>query len=185
MKCPKCHYISFDYNQVCPKCSRDLTSTQKKMKLGGFKPQPPSFLGALTGDASDVQYGLDVDERSDTPGVEDEDLEMHLDAEPLSEAFANEEDFSLDLSDLELEIGEQDQDILEPLKKEDQGQTLDLGDLSVDEKEPPARVQPQETSFNEAERVTTEISTKKQDAAPDSEDFEIELDLEGLEDESS
>ena len=85
----------------------------------------------------------------------------------------------------ELEIGEQDQDILEPLKKEDQGQTLDLGDLSVDEKEPPARVQPQETSFNEAERVTTEISTKKQDAAPDSEDFEIELDLEGLEDESS
>ena len=83
MKCPKCHYISFDYNQVCPICSRDLTSTLIYMKLGGFKPQPPSFLGALTGDASDVQYGLDVDERSDTPGVEDEDLEMHLDAEPL------------------------------------------------------------------------------------------------------
>ena len=44
MKCPKCSYISFDYNQVCPKCKRDIASEQQRMNLPSFKCDPPFLL---------------------------------------------------------------------------------------------------------------------------------------------
>ncbi|MBW1764537.1 MAG: hypothetical protein JRJ23_07350, partial [Deltaproteobacteria bacterium] len=53
MKCPKCSYISFDYNSVCPKCNKDISSEQKKMNLPAFRPDPPYLLSMLTGEADD------------------------------------------------------------------------------------------------------------------------------------
>ena len=53
MKCPKCGYISFDYNQACLKCNRDLSDQQEKMNLLDFKPDPPSLLGILIGEANE------------------------------------------------------------------------------------------------------------------------------------
>ncbi len=61
MKCPKCGYISFDYNQVCPKCNKDISSEQAKLNIPPFQPNPPSLLGALTGDVNESQIGLQVD----------------------------------------------------------------------------------------------------------------------------
>lgn len=52
MKCPKCGYISFDYHQVCPKCSKDISAEQQKLNLPAFRPEPPSILGGLLGDAA-------------------------------------------------------------------------------------------------------------------------------------
>jgi len=52
MKCPKCSYVSFDYNLTCPKCERDISSEQEKLHLPSFRPEPPSLLGALTGEAN-------------------------------------------------------------------------------------------------------------------------------------
>jgi hypothetical protein len=49
MKCPKCGYISFDYNQACPKCNKDVSLMQEKLNIPAFKPDPPSLLGALLG----------------------------------------------------------------------------------------------------------------------------------------
>jgi phage FluMu protein Com len=46
MKCPKCKYVSFDYNEVCPKCNKELASERRKMNLSGYKPNPPFFLGS-------------------------------------------------------------------------------------------------------------------------------------------
>jgi hypothetical protein len=62
MKCPKCTYISFDHNQVCPKCSKDISTVQRQLNLPAFRPAPPSLLGALTGEAGDSHAGLNMDE---------------------------------------------------------------------------------------------------------------------------
>lgn len=47
MKCPKCGYISFDYNHTCPKCNKNISSEREKMNLPSYKPSPPSLLGSL------------------------------------------------------------------------------------------------------------------------------------------
>jgi ssDNA-binding Zn-finger/Zn-ribbon topoisomerase 1 len=49
MRCPKCGYISFDYNLECPKCRSDISMEQRKLNLPSFKQSPPFFLGALVG----------------------------------------------------------------------------------------------------------------------------------------
>lgn len=54
MKCPKCSYVSFDYNLTCPKCDKDISSEQEKLHLPAFRPDPPFMLGALTGEVSEA-----------------------------------------------------------------------------------------------------------------------------------
>ena len=61
MKCPKCSYISFDYNQICPKCNKDITEIQALLNLPSFRPAPPSLLGILTGEANESHINLQVD----------------------------------------------------------------------------------------------------------------------------
>ena len=58
IRCPKCGYVSFDYNQVCPKCSKDISAEQEKLNFFPFRPDPPSLLGALTGEANESHVGL-------------------------------------------------------------------------------------------------------------------------------
>ncbi len=60
MKCPKCGYVSFDYNLSCPKCGKDISSEQEKLNLPAFKPNPLSLLGALTGQAGGSGAELSV-----------------------------------------------------------------------------------------------------------------------------
>jgi hypothetical protein len=114
MKCPKCSYISFDYNSVCPKCNKDISSEQKKMSLPAFRPDPPYLLSMLTGEADDSSvhhldsegfeaetpaafedgsdgdhsFDMDVDIESDSgsTGVD------HIDLNDISESFLEDED---------------------------------------------------------------------------------------------
>lgn len=72
MKCPKCSYISFDYNQICPKCNKDISEEQRKLNLPGYRPEPLFLLGALTGAASESQIGLEVESFKDTSELERE-----------------------------------------------------------------------------------------------------------------
>jgi hypothetical protein len=60
MKCPKCGYVSFDYNLSCPKCGKDISSEQGKLNLPAFKPNAPSLLGALTGQPGGSSAELSV-----------------------------------------------------------------------------------------------------------------------------
>ena len=53
MKCPKCSYVSFDYNLTCPKCDKDISSEQEKLHLPAFRPDPPFLLGSLTGEPNE------------------------------------------------------------------------------------------------------------------------------------
>jgi hypothetical protein len=57
MKCPKCGYVSFDYNLTCPKCDKDISSEQEKLHLPSFRPDPPFLLGALTGEVNESHLG--------------------------------------------------------------------------------------------------------------------------------
>ena len=63
MKCPKCNYTSFDYNQVCPKCGNDNSDVQAQLKFSSNKPNPPFFLASLLepGNSGDPKTHLGVD----------------------------------------------------------------------------------------------------------------------------
>jgi hypothetical protein len=150
MKCPKCGYISFDYNQRCPKCNKDLGPEQKKRNLVIFKHNPPFFLGSLTGEANNVDAPSGAGMVDDFEALEGEDLDMHLDAEGSLETGTAVEDVSLDLEDLSGDMVESD----------------DLGDLSFQE----------DARQDESEMVTTEIEQKKAPASEDLIDIDLELD---------
>ena len=47
MKCPKCSYTSFDYNQICPKCNKDISSEQQRMNHPAYKPSSAFLIGLL------------------------------------------------------------------------------------------------------------------------------------------
>ena len=58
MKCPKCGYISFDHNEVCPKCNKNIAALRDSMSLPSYKAAPLSMLKSLTEEASDrIRYG--------------------------------------------------------------------------------------------------------------------------------
>lgn len=150
MKCPKCSYISFDYNERCPKCNKDLGTEQKKRNLVAFKHNPPFLLGSLTGDVTDIESAYGAEPSMDEASLAEEDLDLHLDSEVAPEAGADVEDVSLDLGDLSFE-----EDI---------------------EKTPAASEE--EAPFETSEMVTKELGKEAEGASEDLEDIDIELDLE-------
>jgi hypothetical protein len=60
MKCPKCGYISFDHNEACPKCNKDITDERDNLGLPHFEPSVPYLLGALTGMADDSIMDIEI-----------------------------------------------------------------------------------------------------------------------------
>jgi hypothetical protein len=181
MKCPKCGYISFDYNQRCPKCSKDLVPEQKKRNLAAFKHNPPFLLGTLTGDVNDIDSALGADVSGGTPTIEEEDLEMHLDTEAPETTGADVEDISLDLGDLSEDMIESGEKMVEFGAGETQDETPDLGDLSLTENVPETPAAPKDALRDESEMVTREMGKRKPRISEDSEDIDLELDLEDLE----
>lgn len=47
MRCPKCHFVSFDYLAHCKKCGADLAVERSRLNLPDFEPRIPQFLGVL------------------------------------------------------------------------------------------------------------------------------------------
>jgi hypothetical protein len=158
MKCPKCGYISFDYNQVCPKCNKNISNEQEKTFLPSFRPDPPSLLGFLIGEAnesninlraphgahSNVHHSEDIDlgdsvilDREDF-NLEGQDLEMSLSPEDSGELVIEhapvvEHDQLFSDSDFSLEEKE-DEEILSPVESAEEDESaLDLGDLSLED----------------------------------------------------
>jgi hypothetical protein len=140
MRCSKCGYISFDYNQVCPKCNKEISADQVKLNLPAFRPDPPSLLGALTGEAneSSVDMGIDADsamgaqddmdpdfedsvvmDTSDMSLDDEEDIEMSLDAGDSEEFDAPGAEITESVSDFDTEDDEEEI-------------SLDMDDLSTE-----------------------------------------------------
>jgi hypothetical protein len=61
MKCPKCGYVSFDYNESCPKCDEDIRAERTKLNLSDYRWDPPFLLGALTGQVDESEGEIPVD----------------------------------------------------------------------------------------------------------------------------
>jgi hypothetical protein len=104
MKCPKWCYISLDHKERCPKCNNGLARERKAFDFIAFTYNSSSLFESLAG----------------------EDLGIHLDGEDLSESLL-EKEFSLDLADLEDEIGGLEARALE---------SPDSGNVSLDETVP-------------------------------------------------
>ncbi len=78
MKCSKCGYTSFDYNQRCPKCNKDLTQEREWINLPPFKPNPPSLLGHLKPEAAASDLDMALLKAKDAQALE---REINLDNE--------------------------------------------------------------------------------------------------------
>ncbi len=103
MKCPKCGYISFDYNDTCPKCNKDLSAVRGKLNLYSFEPNPPSLLGALTSQTPETQdtLGPTMDSHFDIL-----ETEIELSTETDTQQTINEE--TSDSEEIEIELGSQE-----------------------------------------------------------------------------
>ena len=76
MKCPKCNYISFDFNRTCPKCGNDNTEEQARLNLSPNKPNPPFFLAALIGVQDSPNYEISANENDIAfPGTPHEEFD--------------------------------------------------------------------------------------------------------------
>ena len=153
MKCPKCGYISFDFNQVCPKCSKDVGPQRESLNLPNFRPSPPALLGALTGEAEDSSIGLGMGGGGGGTGAAEFSPEDSQTIEAMQEAFQDSqsldmqieatpepgvhfpedqgaEDLSSDIQDLLIDDAE-----LGPAEVEEEAVSLELDDLGGDETE--------------------------------------------------
>jgi hypothetical protein len=193
MKCPKCSYISFDYNQICPKCNKDISEEQRKLNLPGYTPEPLFLLGALTGAASESQIGLEVETFKDTSELEKE-IATGLDDTGAMERetvfgsgageFKMEESIpeelpAVDLSEIEMT----------PEAEEDEELTVDLGDLAEESEDIDMMEEPVEESMGTGTVVLEDVKMPEDEPLTDSfaemaDGDEISLDLDEISDES-
>ncbi len=85
MKCSKCGYISFDYNQSCPKCDKDVSGERAELNLPDYRSHPPFLLGALTGDVDESGMDIELDYSADME-VADHQRDMSLESAMDTEA---------------------------------------------------------------------------------------------------
>ncbi|MDY6972010.1 MAG: hypothetical protein SV775_06750, partial [Thermodesulfobacteriota bacterium] len=141
MKCPKCSYVSFDYNKVCPKCEKDIAAEMERINFLSFRPNPPFLLSALigeTGEASTIQIEISGDSSGVPPeeGISPEDSQV---IEPMEIAFEDSQEIDVQLgptSGREAEESLEDVDLsdLAPETVETELQLDEPGiDLSLDE----------------------------------------------------
>jgi hypothetical protein len=164
MRCPKCGYISFDHNQICPKCNKDISDEQAKLNLPAYKSNPPALLGMLVGagDESSVGFTLDSDaalrksgmglDYNDTAslmesgrfdlGGDDQDLEISL-TDDTGEFELPELDMDAQAGDVsDIEVGSEEEELsldMDEVSFEDSDDTSDdlelgLGEVSMEDK---------------------------------------------------
>ncbi|MBN1848242.1 MAG: hypothetical protein JW932_06615 [Deltaproteobacteria bacterium] len=174
MRCPKCGYVSFDYNQTCPRCNKDISAEVGKLGLTSFKPEPPSLLGALTGEANESHVDLDLRASSKFTGTDEmEDGLSGSQVLEMPDVKIGEEE-SIDLSegeesldnDLNADLGDSrafDDDTIdfdEPIPTESaQDDTMDL-DLDIEEEpraDSSADEEPLTEEFNEEDVLDLEL----------------------------
>jgi len=85
MKCPKCNYVSFDYNETCPKCKKALSEVRKKMDYPSFKPSLPSISDFKTRAPTESikmqqKTAVDLDDGNELEFSDNQDLDMQFDS---------------------------------------------------------------------------------------------------------
>ena len=113
MRCPKCGYVSFDFLNNCPKCSRDLSSSREDLNLMDFRPQVPFLLGSLVGE---MEGGAGQQALSLT-----QETELELGGLGMSGPSASQG--SIDMGDLEIP------------SEENSSEEMSLSDIALDDLE--------------------------------------------------
>jgi len=131
MKCPKCGYISFDYNEVCPKCNKNIAALRDKMSLPSYKAAPLSMLKALTGEVSDSEADTSVQVSEDTASVLEEaeglSLEDSQTIEAMEKTFKDSQEFDMQLENTLDEVWD------ETPKEDAADLSLDIEDLPIED----------------------------------------------------
>jgi len=170
MKCPKCGYVSFDHNENCPKCKKDVSSERDRMNLPAHKVDPPFLLGTLIGEfeGSSAEPGIgpggEVGVSSEfapegeilSPQASDREVleEGQSTDFPLEESS---EEFTIELGDFEFEEQEADEEVSEPsemdfihlddLIKGEPESSFD--EVPIGEEEPSIEPEPLDLTFDE------------------------------------
>lgn len=160
MRCPKCGYISFDYNKFCPKCNKDISEEQTKLNLHSYMHNAPSLLGMLVGAGDESSSGLILDSATalqragaalddQSPAIMENDMDFGDDDQDLEISLSD--DTELELPEISMDDQSSEMDNLElvddedlslepdeevtapPAAAEDTGDdlSLDLGDISM------------------------------------------------------
>ena len=131
MKCPKCGYISFDYNEVCPKCNINIAALRDKMSLPSYKAAPLSMLKTLTGEASDSDADISVQVSEDTATVLEEEEGLSLEdsqaIEAMEKTFKDSQEFDMQLETTLDEVWD------ETPKEDAADLSLDIEDLPIED----------------------------------------------------
>ncbi len=185
MKCPKCGYISFDYNLSCPKCNKDISSEQEKLHIPAFRPDPPLLLGSLTGEANESQVGAAAS-ASQAPLEKEADISLDEEASPLdsgeidvhdsSELNLDSGELSLDdTSSLSLDTGEVQAQVAKGLQrpKPEKGKP-DTGEFELGSETNLADLDLGEEG---EEELTLDTGEKTVEASPEKEATDSELDI--------
>lgn len=136
MRCPKCGYISFDLQETCANCSRDLQELTQEFKGTGMRVEKTSFLDSLLAD-------------SDEQSVPNQNSEEGVGKEAgTPEEFNFDEDVAVEEEDTGIEFSLDEEEVVEESSEspvsEDQetaGENLDFGEmesLEIDSEEAPA-----------------------------------------------
>jgi len=195
MKCPKCGYMSFDFNEICPKCQRNIISEREKMNHLPFEPEPPFLLASVLAQTGDSQVGMELSNAAIVAGAQEAalpleggpDLDMELETAPSLE---------IDLEEISPEEATPESYTVPP-----EGETLPIEDLEFEREEPPVEHELVEVSTGtyasplDEETLSLELedlleADKRSEAVeekePDEEAMTMEMDaVEPLETESS
>ena len=182
MRCPKCGYVSFDHNESCPKCNKNLSPERQRLNLITFAPDPPYLLGGLLGEVNEsgmhlhsagsgafnvLQEELEFEseteemEVSATGASEETEIEVELDSITDEEEILTGEGYGFDTTEADTitTTGTMDspQEELEGLEAGDSlSLELDTGDTSMAEQgASPAGEEPEPLVF-EMEDITLE-----------------------------
>ncbi len=177
MKCPKCGYTSFDYNDSCPRCRKDIASERHRLNLPAFSPNPPYLLGPLSGEVGAKIIGLETEKMApaltlgaaafagpeDSQAIQAMEMAFETDQEtqvPI-EARAQREDAGLS----EVEPSQ-------TLELESDLEGIALTELSLDDLEPPSSltvedVTPEEAAIDFSFDVSTSLGDELADLDDD------------------
>ncbi|MFC1884214.1 hypothetical protein ACFL2O_05540 [Thermodesulfobacteriota bacterium] len=118
MKCPKCGYISFDYNHTCPKCNKNISAEREKMNLPDYQPNPPFLLGSLIDGtrklgAAPGGGSQKMPSAGNVPSFSDDDSEA---IGAISDAFEDSQDLDIQLgTSADIELEDSFEDTVEPI----------------------------------------------------------------------
>lgn len=130
MKCSKCNYISFDHNENCPKCKKDLTEIRRKMDLPAFCPIMPAHTNFQD---QGTEGSIKIEQTGEFTSEENMDVQ-----------FTESQDFESSF-DAAIEDGEGESDLDFALATDTDELTLDFDDFSIDDPDSPSSEPGEET----------------------------------------